>query len=126
MRAVEETLRYLQPPWDEQEPGLCEWLGKVYQVQSAVESILRSQQDESFVQEKRFSTYKYFRITVCDMHNLQSYRYQWYSIIVIRMFVENIILRCGSKQMVMYGKRLEKVSTDEKTMITEHLGVVGC
>lgn len=60
--AVEESLRYLQPPWDQGEPGLCKWLGKVYQVQSAVESILISQQDESFVQNKRF-TYKTYKIT---------------------------------------------------------------
>lgn len=55
--AVEESLRYLQPPWDQGEPGLCKWLGKVYQVQSAVESVLISQQDKSLVQNRRF-TYK--------------------------------------------------------------------
>ena len=46
--AVEETLMCLKPPWDQGEPGLCEWLGKVYQVQTAVESVLNSQQDEPF------------------------------------------------------------------------------
>ena len=53
--AVEETLKCLQPPWDQGEPGLCEWLGKVYQVQTVVESVLNSQPDEAIVQNKRFS-----------------------------------------------------------------------
>ena len=67
--AIEESLRYLQPPWDQGEPGLCEWLGKVYQVQSAVESVLISEQDESLVQNKRF-TYEMTHscVTLCDIH----------------------------------------------------------
>ena len=110
MIAVEETLSYLEPPWDEGEPGLCEWLGKVYQVQTAVESVLNSQKDESFVQNKRF-TYESDSscVTMCDI-DIFNLRYQWYSIIVIRMFVENIILRCGS-EMVKYGRWLWKVSS---------------
>ena len=47
-------------------------------------------------------------VTLCDIH-IFNLRHQWYSIIMIRMFVENIILKCGS-EMIQYGRWLEKVS----------------
>jgi len=81
---VEETLKYLQPPWDQGETGLCKWLGKVYQVQNAVESVLSDQQNESSVKK---------------------IRHQWHSIVVVRMFVEDIILKCGG-EMIQYGRLL--------------------
>ena len=51
----------------------------------------------------------YSCVAMCDIH-IFTLRHQWNSVIVIRMFVENIILRCG-RELVKYGRWLEMVSS---------------